>query len=295
MMFITNFPSSQLRNRSSDQAGFSLIELMISIALGIFFGTVALSFIATSSSTLTTQDVGSRIQENGRFAVDELTQAIRMAGYYNLALPTSEVPNGQFYLGACGAWDPCTADGAGSNPDRVAVLINPAPDDGTDQDCTGALVNADPVIAAKSVVANVYFVADDASGVSSLQCQAYLIDSSDQATVIGDAQVLVSGVDNMQIQYGVSNIVAAGQVDTTTERYLSASALSALPAPDGGTTPWVDLKAVQFAFLVNSGLDDETFNESSQAYTLFDAAEETYSDSIVRETLTGTVLINNAR
>ncbi len=277
------------------QHGLSLIELMVSLALGIFFGSIAVTFIATSSVASTTQDVGSRIQENARFASDELTAMIRMAGYYNPTLPTSEIPQGQFYLGACGAWDPCTADGGGAAADRVAVLINPAPDDGTDQDCTGALIDANPAVAAASVIANVYFVADDENGMSSLQCQSFLIDAANNATGLNGPLVLVSGVDNMQIQYGVSNMSTAGQVDTQAQRYLSATSVSALTPPTGASTPWVDIKSVQFAFLINSGLEDETADDSNQSYEMLDAGEDDYSDKLLREMVSGTVLINNAR
>lgn len=292
---------SQLRANKKPQAsrkaqrGLSLIELMLSLALGVFFGSVALTFIASSGAAATTQDVGTRIQENGRFASDEITAMVRMAGYYNPAVPTSVIPQGQFYLGACGAWDPCTADGAGSNPDRIAVLINPTPDDGTDQDCTGTVVNANAALAASSVVANVYFIGDDENGVSSLQCQGYLVDTNNVATLISDPQVLVSGVDNLQVQYGVSNISTAGQVDTQAQRYLGATSVSALAAPTGATTPWVDIKSVQFALLVNSGLEDETSDNANQSYTLLDAADDDYNDSLLRQIFTGTVLVNNAR
>lgn len=279
----------------SKQRGLSLIELMVSLALGIFFGSIAVTFIASSGVASTTQDVGSRIQENARFASDELTAMIRMAGYYNPTLPTSEIPQGQFYLGACGAWDPCTEDGGGSAADRVAVLINPPPDDGTDQDCTGASINADATVAASAVIANVYFVADDENGISSLQCQSFTVDTNNVAAALSEPQVLVSGVDNMQIQYGVSNMSTAGQIDTHAQRYLSAASVSALTPPAGATTPWVDIKSVQFAFLLNSGLEDETSDNSNQSYTLFDASADDYSDKLMRELMTGTVLINNAR
>lgn len=287
-----NENSVAIRHR---QSGLSLIELLVAIGLGIFFSSVALTFVVGSGTAATTQDVESRIQENARFATDEIVAMARMAGYYNPTLATSIVPNGQFYHGACGAFNPCTADGGGAEPDRVAVLINPPPDDGTDQDCTGNVIDANAATAASAVIANVYFIAADENGLNSLQCQAFMIDASNNATATGGAQVLVSGVDNMQIQYGVSNIQVDGELDTQTVGYLNAADVTARVVPAGVSSPWLDIKSLQFAFLLNSGLDDETSDQTSQTYSILDADDDVYNDSLLRQLVSGTVVINNAR
>jgi type IV pilus assembly protein PilW len=62
--------------------GFSLIELMISITLGLIILTgVALIFANTSNTRNEIERVSRQI-ENGRYAVDVLTQDLRLAGYY---------------------------------------------------------------------------------------------------------------------------------------------------------------------------------------------------------------------
>ncbi|HEX4859021.1 MAG TPA: PilW family protein [Usitatibacteraceae bacterium] len=66
------------------QRGFSLVELMVSIAIGlvIMAGLVAM-FLNSSNNQRELQRASARI-ENGRFAMDTLTQDIHHAGYYGM-------------------------------------------------------------------------------------------------------------------------------------------------------------------------------------------------------------------
>lgn len=64
-----------------NQKGLSLIELMISLTLGIVLMTGVMQMFLTSRTTYDTQQAISRIQEGGRMAVEFLSQDIRMAGY----------------------------------------------------------------------------------------------------------------------------------------------------------------------------------------------------------------------
>lgn len=277
-------------------AGYSLIELMISVAIGLFFLLVATSFLLSSRTAHSTQDASSRVQENARFALDELSSMIRMAGHVDLMSPGAEIPQGQFFTGACGSFDPCTANGAGNDSDRIAVMLNPPPDDGSDADCFGNPIAADLATASESVVANLYMVAEDENGTSSLQCQSFRISVAGVATPINaDPQVLVSGIDNMQLLYGVSDIEKASDFDTQIQRYVTADTVYGLPVPEGAVTPWVDIKSVRIALLASSGTADRTSTFASQVFRLFDADDINVSDRGKRQVFSTTVMINNAR
>lgn len=63
------------------QRGLSLIELMISLTLGIVLMTGVMQMFLTSRVTYNTQQAIARIQEGGRMAVEFLARDIRMAGY----------------------------------------------------------------------------------------------------------------------------------------------------------------------------------------------------------------------
>ncbi len=63
------------------QNGLSLVELMISLTLGIVLMTGVVQMFLTSRVTYNTQQAISRIQESGRIAMDILSADVRMAGY----------------------------------------------------------------------------------------------------------------------------------------------------------------------------------------------------------------------
>ena len=61
--------------------GFTLIELMISLVLGsVILGAVLYIFLS-NSQTYRMNEAQSRVQENGRFALELLTREIRHAGF----------------------------------------------------------------------------------------------------------------------------------------------------------------------------------------------------------------------
>lgn len=63
------------------QRGLSLIELMVSITLGLLLTAAVVQIFLSSRGVFRTQDSMSRLQENGRFAIDLMTKDIRMAGF----------------------------------------------------------------------------------------------------------------------------------------------------------------------------------------------------------------------
>jgi len=63
-------------------AGFSIVELMIGIALGLVILAALTSFFVSASSNRTEIERTSRQIENGRFAIDTMRGELRLAGFY---------------------------------------------------------------------------------------------------------------------------------------------------------------------------------------------------------------------
>lgn len=63
------------------QAGMTLIEIMIALLIGAFLVGGVLQIFIGSKQTYRMQEGLSRLQENGRFALDFLAKDIRMAGF----------------------------------------------------------------------------------------------------------------------------------------------------------------------------------------------------------------------
>ena len=67
------------------QKGFSLVELMVSITIGLILLAGVLSIFFSSRVTFSTNERTARLQENGRVALDLMTHDIRSAGYQGCA------------------------------------------------------------------------------------------------------------------------------------------------------------------------------------------------------------------
>lgn len=63
------------------QKGVSLIELMISLLIGLILMSGVVQMFISSKGTYTTQKAMSRVQETGRLAIDFIAKDIRLAGY----------------------------------------------------------------------------------------------------------------------------------------------------------------------------------------------------------------------
>jgi type IV pilus assembly protein PilW len=83
--------------RSHKQSGFSLIELMIAMVLGLVLVGALINTFISSNRTYRVQEGLAQSQESARFALEILGQELRMAGY--------DLPRGQTYLESKGMAD----------------------------------------------------------------------------------------------------------------------------------------------------------------------------------------------
>ena len=72
---------SKNKNPNKKQQGFSIVELMIAVFIGIIILTGLVQVFDTSSKMNRTQNGLSRIQENGRYAISLMKQTIEQTGY----------------------------------------------------------------------------------------------------------------------------------------------------------------------------------------------------------------------
>ena len=70
-----------LHARSIRQSGVTLIELMVAMVIGLLLLSGLVNVLVGSKKSYQWQDELSRLQENGRFAVQTLSREIRLAGY----------------------------------------------------------------------------------------------------------------------------------------------------------------------------------------------------------------------
>lgn len=80
-------------NGIRSQRGVSLVELMVAMVLGLLLTAGVLQVFSGNSQAYRFHEALSRIQENGRFALDELTREIRMAGYLGCSSQATNINN----------------------------------------------------------------------------------------------------------------------------------------------------------------------------------------------------------
>jgi len=74
------------------QTGLTLVEILIALVISMFLlGGIVQVYLANKSSYRFTEAV-ARIQENGRYSIEVMTQDLRMAGFFGCALFDPEDP-----------------------------------------------------------------------------------------------------------------------------------------------------------------------------------------------------------
>lgn len=252
--------------------GYTLIELLLSISMGLAMMSIAMQYLVGSSTSFRATESAGRIQENARFALSMITEDLRMAGY--VAQEVEIKPN-FFFTDACDALDPCTANGADEDSDRIAIWQDPPPDDGSETDCTASALGA------TDQVANVYYVETSAEGVNSLVCRGFNVTTN---LWNAGSQPLIDGIDSMQILYGITAETAPNSEIFVINSYVSADAV----------VDWDRVVSVRIVVLVSTGLEDGSSGRDSRSYEVADAPELTYDDAFNRRVFSTTVVINNA-
>jgi len=175
------------------QTGFSLVELMVALALGLLISAAAISLFSTSRRTFALQQAGAQLQQRGQLALRFLAGEVRMAGFAGA--------EGDAFPGIVTATSdgvPGSADGGAGN-DRLTVRYFAA------EDCEG---HRREQAQGPARVVNTYWVDE----------RGYLLCEGNLAHSLSGGVKLLAGVRGFQVLYGVDNdpdgIPFAGQYVT---------------------------------------------------------------------------------
>jgi type IV pilus assembly protein PilW len=80
-----------MRNTKQHQKGFSIIELMIAMTLGMMLITAVISIFLSSNKNFSQNDRYARLQENGRFALRLVTKELTMANFWGGMTEPSDI------------------------------------------------------------------------------------------------------------------------------------------------------------------------------------------------------------
>lgn len=89
-------------NKWTQSQGFSLVELMIALTLGLLLSAGIMSVYLSSKTNFAQDEEVARLQENGRFAINFLSNNISMAGFYGGILESDALVNTPVVGQSCG-------------------------------------------------------------------------------------------------------------------------------------------------------------------------------------------------
>lgn len=241
------------------QAGLTIAELMVAMALGLAVLLASGSLLITSVRSHAAVMEASEMDDSGRYAVDALARAIRLAAHVDWAAHPASDPAAPARLAGLdasslertGAGIDVTLPDEANGSDVLALRFPgsgaPPNGDGATLDCAGFPVHRD------EEGWSIFYVARNAQGDAELRCKYRGASSWSSDAVAGR-------VDGFQVLYGLD---ADG--DRVPERYVNATELGALDAalaPVGATpderaadlrkrTHWKRVALVRVALLLH--------------------------------------------
>jgi type IV pilus assembly protein PilW len=309
--------------------GFTLLELLISMTIGLVILASSLSMYAGSSRGSQLSQIETQMNEDGILAINLIQQQIKQAGYSRQIIPGSGATVMGNYAGPAvrgcdggftdvgAAFESLTcATGTGSDAIAVryeATTDNTVPTADTPQlatNCVGDGINAatpSQVAPAPTPAAGNYALADNRYSVTDASTQPMLscrgAEKSGTGNVIGTAQPLLSNVESMQILYGVASRPSAelsGIYDPMRHQivsYLSATGVDALAStgvlPNITEDRWGRVLSVRICLLMRSDQPVRDVPTGGMSYKDCSNVDVTGTDGYLRRTYVTTVLLRN--
>lgn len=249
--------------------GFSIVELLVAITISslLLLGVTKI-FIDTKSSYSLREGL-SRLQENGRFAMDLVQISFRQTGFKADGFQSD---NAAFLVDA-GNYGPANNDfvvsgqvvagseGGGTNSDTLSFRFQQPSAAPFVVECNPNL----PAVAGATLVNTIYIAAD-----STLHC----IDSA------GNDQQIIDGVQNLQILYGVDS-----DLDRVADMYIRADTVTA-------NGDWPQVVSVRLALLLSS-VDPAINIPDTAVYNLLGTNVGPFNDPLRRHVFTTSVAFRN--
>lgn len=268
-----------MRSLRRSHRGFTMIELMVSLALGLLVSAAATQLLVTNAQSFSQQRGITDVQDNGRFAMDFMNRDLRQAGlkpvgvfvspYPPVVVDAAQMPGAGAALLTLNA---IASPGLG-NSDQLLVqrltLVDTV-------DCEGNAVPAN-----RYVVSRYFLRADPATNAASaLACDGGFHDEA-ALTGVGDAGVVLLGaVENMQVLLGIGN-------NGFPEQYLRPDQYALLPAPRPKVV------AVRVGTLVSSVDRTEQVGAAPDLNVLDELVDDVPNDGRIRRVFVTSIAMRN--
>lgn len=232
----------QRKAQPASQRGFSLVELLISMVIGLLVLAGVVQIMVSNGAAFRTQEAIAQVQETGRYLSYVVNPYVRNAGYVPDALNALE-PDLLFPAGLTAI--------SGSEASAPAVPSGISSVDGTDtltvryfgqvDPVTGAIDNAmnncmSQQVDATQIAESTFYISVGDDGVNNLSCRGRVLNAVGTATS-NSTQPLLAGVQDLQILYGIDT-----GVDRQVDQFVTADAVA----------DWTTVCAVRLQFVIDS-------------------------------------------
>jgi type II secretory pathway pseudopilin PulG len=276
-----------MRSLTNKQQGFTLVELMVGLFLGIAIAGIAITYMVSSSASFSINSNESLIQENARFALSILNTSLKRAKADSAQkLRSTEIPS--LFLqekcqNAAGNASRCTSQGSGSNnSDQVAIAYHLS--QGTT--CSGRDISTffDPDTTDQIV--EIFSIASDTNQINNLYCQSAVLTYAGNFVTHGARVPLVSGIDMMKFLFSVD----------TDQNFIGDQYMNIDQVINGNWTN--NIRSIKVGLVISSGFASDTDANTEAAhdrtYSLFGVSSNTINDGRLRQIFSNSIHLPNA-
>lgn len=231
------------------EAGFSLIELLVAMTIGLLVAAAAGASFLASRQAQRTADASARVQESLRIAELIMSASIRQAGYLPDPLTQAD-PRSLFVAprraisGGTKAVPPYAGiANALAGSDYLAISFA-GHDDGSTRTCLGDIVKGSQ----RAML--VFFVsAQSGDDTPSLSCATEITAIGSTAAVsMSRNEPLQAGIANLSLRYGIDT-----DGDLQPDRYVAANEVALLDAGEANPAEnWLHVASVEVSLALRS-------------------------------------------
>lgn len=270
------------------QHGFSLVELMITLTLGLVISGAVIQVLVSSSVTNKLNQAVAQVQESGRFIMARLSAEFYEVGRYDQIVADVDTSVDIVAEAAYVENHPIAVAGdfptnntlgsvqtnSGGSDKLVVSLLN-------NEDCTG---NQHGYGGREFHVVNHYFV----SG-SALKCTGYdgrVLRGLKAQSVAPKTITLLDNIESFQVQFGVSDVITSSNGQAVT--YVTANDIENLRSLNQ------QVVSLRWAIMLKS-YQNEVRQTQSQKYALLNEASKTMDTAHYYQVFSKTLALRNMK
>jgi type IV pilus assembly protein PilW len=248
-----------LRRVPPRQHGYTLIEILVALLIGIFLLAGLFTILQNTRRTSSNQTVLTQLQDEQRMAMSMLNDVIQNAGYFDPNTTTSgaALPAVGTALAATGYTLAVSQGLSGADAGTGDTIVARFATNGTASTAPDGIENCNGATSTTAATfTNTFFIASTTSGgVATYALWCSLDGSNSTSTGIP----LVNGVENMQIYYGVATVANSNNVDT----YMTATQVQA-------ANDWANVSSVRVTLtFVNPLYGQAGYTATANKYVYF--------------------------